>query len=62
MKEDVRRGVIASIDAIPKHGGNRKQVRDSNLKAQDNIKYWTARAKRPHFQTYRFFVFNLWTT
>ena len=46
MKEDVRRGVIASIDAIPKHGGDRKQVRDSNLKTQDNIKYWTARAKR----------------
>ena len=48
MKEDVRRGVIASIDAIPKHGVNQfKGVRGSNsTKAQDNIKYWTARAKR----------------
>ena len=43
MKEDVRRGVIASIDAIPKHGGNRKQVLAPTLKTERDIKYWTAK-------------------
>ena len=47
MKEDVRRGVIASIDAIPKHGVHSKRDGGTiSSKHNNDIKYWTARAKR----------------
>ena len=40
-------GIIASIDAIPKHGTNRhsREVSPTSRNERD-IKYWTARAKR----------------
>ena len=53
MKEDVRRGVIASIDAIPKHGGDRKQGSGTTLKTERDLKYWTARAKRDNPQVHQ---------
>ena len=54
MKEDVRRGVIASIDAIPKNGTNRySSFGDPKAKTENNIKYWTARAKRDNPQVHQ---------
>ena len=57
MKEDVRRGVIASIDAIPKHGTNRHS-RDSGTtsKTERDLKYWTARAKRDNDKVHQYIL------
>ena len=47
MKEDVRRGVIASIDAMPKHGVNQfKGAEGLHSTKHNTLADWTARAKR----------------
>ena len=54
MKEDVRRGVIASIDAMPKHGVNQfKGAEGLHSTKHNTLADWTARAKRDNPQVHQ---------